>query len=44
LWSRHPAWSADQVRTALLKAARAAAAKHSSEVGYGMVQLPEVGR
>jgi hypothetical protein len=44
LWSHHPGWTADQVRTALQKAARPASAGHCTEVGHGRVQLPRPGR
>ncbi len=43
LWSRHPGWTANQVREALRKAARRTGAGHSSETGHGVVQLPRVG-
>jgi subtilisin family serine protease len=41
LWSRHPAWTAAQVRAVLQKAARDLGAPGpDSETGYGLIQLP----
>jgi subtilisin family serine protease len=42
-WSRHPDWSAGQVRAALRTAARDLGAPgHDCETGYGLVQVPPV--
>jgi subtilisin family serine protease len=41
VWSRHPDWTAEQVRGALLRAAvHAGPGRHDSETGYGRVHLP----
>jgi hypothetical protein len=40
LWSRYPGWTAEQVRTALEKAAHRTGTGHSSESGHGVVHLP----
>jgi subtilisin family serine protease len=41
VWSRHPDWTAEQVRGALLQAAvLARPGRHDSETGYGRVHLP----
>jgi subtilisin family serine protease len=40
-WSRHPNWSAEQVRSALREAARdLGPSGHDWETGYGMIALP----
>lgn len=42
-WSRHPDWTADQVRSALCKAARDLGSPgHDCETGYGLIQLPDL--
>jgi subtilisin family serine protease len=41
VWSRHPDWTAEQVRGALVRAAvHAGPGRHDSETGYGRVHLP----
>jgi subtilisin family serine protease len=41
-WSRHPDWSAEQVREALRESARDLGPRgHDWETGYGMIALPE---
>jgi subtilisin family serine protease len=41
LWSRHPDWSAEQIRQALRGAARDLGPPgHDCETGYGLLQLP----
>src|SRR5262249_48882914 len=41
LWSRHPGWTADQVRTALRRSARDLSTPgHDCQTGYGLICLP----
>ena len=41
VWSRHPEWTANQVREALVKSARDLAVPgHDIETGYGQIALP----
>jgi subtilisin family serine protease len=41
LWSRHPGWSASQVRTAMRRSARDLGPPgHDWETGYGLIRLP----
>lgn len=41
LWSRHPNWNAEQIRAALLNAARPCAVSNQTwETGHGMLHLP----
>jgi subtilisin family serine protease len=40
VWSRHPAWNANQVRAALLQIAKKSGSAHSTETGHGIVRLP----
>jgi len=43
-WSRHPDWTADQVRAAMRDSATDLGPKgHDWETGYGLVHLPEIG-
>jgi subtilisin family serine protease len=45
LWSRHPGWSADQMREALHSAARRLSGRdHDDETGYGRIHLPPLAR
>jgi len=42
-WSRHPDWTADQVRAAMRQSARDLGPKgHDWETGYGLVHLPAI--
>jgi hypothetical protein len=42
-WSRHPDWTADQVRQGMRESARDLGPKgHDWETGYGLVHLPEI--
>jgi subtilisin family serine protease len=40
VWSRHPDWTANQVRAALERAARKPGSAHCIETGHGAVRLP----
>ena len=40
VWSRHPDWTANQVRAALVGAAKKPGSAHSIETGHGAVRLP----
>jgi hypothetical protein len=40
IWSKHPEWTANQVREALAKAAVKIKAGHCTETGFGMVRVP----
>jgi serine protease len=43
VWSRHPEWTANQVRSALRVAALRTTAGHNVEKGFGVLRLPAVG-
>jgi subtilisin family serine protease len=41
-WSRHPDWTAEQIRAALRRSARDLGPPgHDPETGYGLIQMPE---
>ncbi len=40
IWSRHPTWTANQVRAALQQAAKKPGSAHSTETGHGMIRMP----
>src|SRR5262249_22795001 len=43
VWSHHPAWNADKVRSVLTSSARDLGPQgHDREFGYGLIQLPEI--
>ena len=40
IWSRHPTWTANQVRAELSKSAKRTGSAHSTETGYGTIRMP----